>query len=72
MRREVKQIGAWETTDGGVFKSKTTSQSHQQILDFKEWYSNHKLISEIELSTETVIEWLILNKADILDLLEDL
>ena len=69
----MKQINAWETSDGQVFKTETEALGHQRELDFDEWYSKHPLEVDdgVDCGVDDIKTWLMVNMADIKRLIPD-
>jgi len=64
MKPTVKQIIAFQTTDGTIHADQTTAIVRQRSLDFMEWYEGRSLTTDgygyepVEVTAEEMTEWL--------------
>lgn len=66
---QIKEVSAYETSDGTVFKDITDATAYQSELDFEHWYQTNYLLgnfagSKVEL--QDMKDWLKSNKDVIL------
>lgn len=56
----MRQIKAFETTDGRIFTDEIAAREHQGKIDFAEWYEKRELkVGEYEtLCADDLLDWL--------------
>lgn len=73
----MKQVTAWEGTDGKLYRTKAECEKMTTHLDFKHWYNSlpneDQLYSDYageHVAAEVLLDWVLENPETLLDILK--